>query len=384
MRGVGADGPCGALAERRGEARPDLGRVAGGRRDGFEAARDVVRDAVGEAQRVALGRLNGEARPAGPALLVRHPDGAVERRPRVAVAGIEQVERLAREVEPALAVERGRVGRPDARLERALPRRDARVEGLRGRREVVRAVHALLVKVYVDGGQPAAVEREPRARLGLRRPRPVAVEVEQEVVEAPARPRLDVLARVRARVRGRADALREAGHVAVAAVGVQARVEDDHDLAEPCLGARVAARERVQRRHRGLRTHRLVAVDVVAQPDDGFFGFAPAGQHARCAQAALADSVDARHRLGRGDGQRDERPALGRLAVGLEGDARRRRGDGLGVGDDAVVRREAGAERVAEERLGCGDLRVCGAGEEDENGREAQHRGRERGAARSR
>ena len=189
-------GALGAGGEVGRELAAHLVGGLGDRRNRLQARRDVGRDPAGQRQRVALGGDDREPGAARAALLVGHAHGAVERRPGVAVAGVEQVEALAREVEPAPVVEDAGVGAADLGLERPLVVGHAWVERLGGRREVVRAVDALLVEVDVDGGPPAVVERQPRARLGLRPPGPVAVEVEEVVVKAAAGPRLVVLAAV--------------------------------------------------------------------------------------------------------------------------------------------------------------------------------------------
>ncbi len=359
-RGVGADGAGGAGLEVDGELAADLGGVPGRRGDRLQARRHVVRDPVGEGERVALGRLDGEAGAPAATLLVRHPDGPVKRRPGVAVGGVEQVEHLACEVEPPLAVENLGVGAADPRLQLALPRRDARVERLGRRREVVRALDPLLVEVDVDGGEPAVVEGEAGARLGLRAPRPVAVEVEQVVVESPPGPGLGVLAGVGVRVGIGAAPLAVARHVALAAVRVEARIEDHDHVAQPRVG--LGRGERVERPHGRLGAHGLVAVDVVAQPDDGLGGLA---SPRRRPERALPHGLDV-GLLG-GDDEGEERPPLGSLAVALQRHAWRRLSHGLDVVDHAVVRREPFAERVPEERLGRGDLSGDAGGEGQQN-----------------
>ena len=96
------------------------------------------------------------------------------------------------------------------------------------------------------------------ARLDLGREGPVAVEVELEVVRPPARPRLVVLARVRVRDRARRPASPlEPVDVAVAAVGVEAGIDDDDRLREPALRLGVVRRrEPVEHRERAFRSAR--------------------------------------------------------------------------------------------------------------------------------
>ena len=85
-----------------------------------------------------------------PSHLVGHPDRARERGPRIAIAGIEQVEVLGREVREALGVE----GRGVALSEHLPPldrvRREVRVDGFFGREEEVGRLGRHLVEIHVD------------------------------------------------------------------------------------------------------------------------------------------------------------------------------------------------------------------------------------------
>ena len=120
--------------------------------------------------------------------LVSHPDGAVEGRPGIAVARVEEVEDLAYEVGPPARVEGVRVlAAEDAEPLHGLGR-EPRVEGLRHGREEIGALGAHLVEVHVHLRGRAAVAREARASLRLRHQGPVAVQIEAEVVRAAARP----------------------------------------------------------------------------------------------------------------------------------------------------------------------------------------------------
>ena len=322
----------------------------------------VVGDAVGEGERVALSGADGEARAPPAALLVGHANGAVERRPRIAVGGIEEVEDLPGEIEPALLVEVPGVVLADHHLEHALPRGDVFVIGLGGGREVVRLIDALLVEVDVDVGEPAVEERDALLRLLLRQPCPVAVEVEPVVVGASARPRLAVLPGVGVGVRRAPHPLVVPDHVAVASVRVDTRIEDDNGVGEPGLRARVG-------------------VHVVAQPHDGrrraLDGAAGLPGHA---QVVHADLVEVGQVLRRGDEGDHQRPPLVGLAVAFEAHVRRGGGHVLEVGDDAVVRRESVAEFIAEEVGGGakGGLAEGGGGEQagqDERGETARGHG---------
>src|SRR6202023_2995704 len=100
---------------------------------------------------------------------------------------------------------------------------DARVHRLGGGREEVARVRGHLVEVHVDLGLPGAGGGDAAAALLLRRPGPVAVEIDQVVVLAAAGPGLEVLGGDAVDVRRLALALLVAVEVALAAVRVAQR-----------------------------------------------------------------------------------------------------------------------------------------------------------------
>jgi hypothetical protein len=67
--------------------------------------------------------------------------------------------------------------------------------------EIVRRFRSHFVQVDEDRRPPLAERRDPAPRFRLGQREPVAVEVEQIVIGAPAGPGLDMLGRQRARIR---------------------------------------------------------------------------------------------------------------------------------------------------------------------------------------
>ena len=160
-----------------------------------ERRREVAPHAVAIAEQRAVGTAHHQ--PARRRLLVGHADAALERRPGVGVAGIEEVEGLAREVLEAEAIEPARVVAAEQLERRLLRRGDVRVRRLGvGRKEVGR-LGAHLVSVDHHQRIPLEQRAHARARLRLRQRDEVAVEIEQVVVAAAAGPRLIVLGRHR-------------------------------------------------------------------------------------------------------------------------------------------------------------------------------------------
>ncbi len=242
--------------------------VAGGRDRRGDGRVEVVHHpvAIGEGEAVAA----REREAAGRGLLVRHADRALERRPRVAVARIERVVDLAHVVRPAALVEPGPVGLAEEVPRGDLALRDVRVDGLGGRREVVRVVAALLVEI--DGHLRLVVEadRDAPAALGLRLREPVAVHVEEVVIGAAAGPRLVVLGAVGHGVRRGRLALQVLEDETRAPVRVLHRVDQHQRVAQHGVDAFVALRRQqvIRLHHRGLGRGDLVAVHAVGQPHD--------------------------------------------------------------------------------------------------------------------
>ena len=256
------DGRAAVLEEVAEQALAVGGRRVGGRDGRVEVVHDSL--AVGEG-RVVVAR---EDQAAGRCLFVRHPDRAVEDRPRLAVPGIERVVDLADEVREAAIVEARGVGAAK-RLEPAdLVRGDERVERIGRRREVVRRVAAHLVQVHDDVRE--VVQRDLQAaqrfRLGLREP--VAVHVEQVVIRPAAGPRLVVFgAEAIAVGRGGASKL-VLEKKPRTAVRVLERIDQHDRLAEDRVDHRIPTgrQQVVGLGKRGVRRRDLVAVDGVHQP----------------------------------------------------------------------------------------------------------------------
>ena len=236
--------------------------VHAGRFDGGEPTFGVVLDAVGKRQGVAHCRFHRATCAAAAPLFVGHPHSSLEHGPRVAIRRVEQVKDLAREVQGTALVEVLGVVGADVPLALALPRRDDLVVGLCRRGKVVRVVDALLVEVHVNLWHPLAVEGRARFRFPLGLPGQIPIHVKQIVVGPTSRPGLVVFPRRRIGVGtwSRGSVLEV--HVPIPSIRVHARVHHHHG---PVQQVRVRCRHRLHCRHGGLRAHRLVAVDVVAQ-----------------------------------------------------------------------------------------------------------------------
>ena len=287
--------------------------------------------------------------------------------PGVAVGGIEEVEGLPVEEAPAAGVE-GLGVRLSERLD-PLPGRlgDARVDGLGRRREEVALLGPHLVDVHVDLRRERAERGEACARLGLRRPGPVPVEVDAEVVRPSGGPRRLVLEGVRVGVGLVARDGAPPGDVPLVPVGVGARVDDDDEGGEKLLDPALArGGEGVEEGGAGLGARGLVAVDAAGDPDDGGRTLDDgAGRLARgpprVAEALQPgrDGVEAREVLRAGDDDAKELASLGSRAVGGGRDARRRGLEGVHVADEVGVRRQGVADPVAEDGGRKRDFRVA-------------------------
>ena len=134
-----------------------------------------------------------EEEPARGSLLEGVRDRALGHRPGGAVAWIERVVDLADEIGEAAFVEAGRVRPPDPVEPVGLGLSAEGILRSGGGREVVGRVASLLVEVDRDLGEEIEEELHPARGLGLSDGEPVAIEVEEVVVAAPARPGLVVL-----------------------------------------------------------------------------------------------------------------------------------------------------------------------------------------------
>ena len=283
---------------------------------GVEGRRVVVLDAVPQGEGVAVGEVHGPPAAVAAPLLVGHPDGSVEDRVGIAVAGVKQVKALGGEVEPAVLVEGTGVVLADLLLKVALPARNVLVVGGGGGGEVVGGVVPLLVQVGVEVGHPLQVVRHALPGFGLRLPGPVPVQVEEVVIDAPAGPGLTVFPAHQFRIWEAGGYLAVPVRVAVVAVGVQGGVDDDDGVLQPVVRRPVVrVRQRVQDAHAGLAARRFVAVDAEAEPDDGVVvqcWVRLAGQQARLPEVVLPDGL---HPLqvggGRDVGQQQGAPLIG-------------------------------------------------------------------------
>ena len=144
-----------------------------------------------------------------------------------------------------------------------------RVVRHRLRREVVRRIAAHLVEVDEHQRVPLLEHAHSPERLGLGERDPIAVEVEEVVVGATARPSLVVLGRQPIEVWSDAVALREVLDEAVAAIRVLGRVDQHQHVLADGVDHRVALRRQqvIGGEHRGIRRGDLVPVDAVGEPD---------------------------------------------------------------------------------------------------------------------
>ena len=224
----------------------------------------MVLDAVGQGQGVANGRFNGTASTAAAALLVGHSNGALEHGPRVAIRRVKEVKHLACEVQRTSLVEVLGVVGADVSLALALPRGNDFVVRFGGRREVIRAVDALLVEVHVHLRLPASIKGRAGLRLPLGLPGQIAVHVEQIVVGTSSRPGLVVFPSLRVGVGTWTIGLVLKVHVPIPAIGIHTGVHH-HDGAVEQMG--MGGCERFNGGHGCLGADRFVAVDVVAEVD---------------------------------------------------------------------------------------------------------------------
>ena len=270
---------------------------------------EVVAHTLCIGERVAVAAVPHQ--PARATLFECHGDRAVQRGPRVAVSRIEGIEDFARVIGHAQPIEPCGVVAAQQALLRALVLRDIGIERIRAGREEIGAVAAHLVRIDQHHRLPFGHRRNLAARFGLGQREPVAIEIEQVMVIAPARPGLVVPGGVA--ITRRCDAeLRVIGiGEPRPPIGVLAGVDDDHAFAQDRIDQRVPLRsEQVIGQHqRRVRSADLVPVHAVGQPGH---------RHAvRPRRAAIADAlqiganaIDARHVLAAGNHRIDERAAF--------------------------------------------------------------------------
>ena len=141
--------------------------------------------------------------PARAGLFPEDPDRAVQGRPGRAVSGIKGVVDLASRIREAELIETLALPGPELAEPFALLGRDQLEDRVGRRVEVILAVRAHLVGIDRDVGLPAQVGRDPGAGLDLGLKEPIAVHVEEVMVESAARPTAALVRRQAARDRGR-------------------------------------------------------------------------------------------------------------------------------------------------------------------------------------
>ena len=212
--------------------------IAGRGDRGGDGGVEVVHHAVAIGQRVAVAARKRQAARRG--LLVGHADRALESRPGIAVARVERVVDLADVIGPAAFVEASRVGAAKQLQRGVLALGDVRVQRIGRRREVVGVVAALLVQVDGDLRHVLEANLDAAACFGLRLREPVAVHVEQVMVDAPARPRLVVLGAVGRRIGRGGPSQQVLEHEPRAAVGVLHGIDQHQRVARHGVDAGIA------------------------------------------------------------------------------------------------------------------------------------------------
>ncbi len=223
------------------------------------------------------------------------------------------------------------------------------------------------MQVHRDVREPPAELRHAAARLRVRVDEPVPVQVELVVAGAWARPvaRMDHRAGRRLRPE-RASSAHDVLHVPLVAVGVLDGVDEDDDAVKDRARLLVLpGRELIDQRERRLRAGRLVAVHRVSEPHDGGCARDRAVQLRGGRTARVGDALDRGEDLGEAGVVRLARrrdhhhlAALEGVRDGVQLDARAGVRDRLDVAQHHVVRREALAELVAEDRARRRDGRV--------------------------
>ncbi len=299
--------------------------------------------------------------------LVGHPRGALERRPLVPIADVEEVEHAAHEILPAVAVERRRVAAPECVEPLGGLRWQVQVHRRRYGREEERLGGRVVVYEHLRVPAQDAVHHRPHFRLALGQE--VAVHVEAEVVvasrDAPGLAPLEARRLVgahRHRVVPRGKAF--------VPVGVGRRVEHQHDILEDVeRGGLVGGEHLVGDLHRRLEARRLVAVHCVLEEHDrGVLG----GDLRRPRRSGLAgvgelgdvgaDLIEPGEVRGIGDDQRADRPVLERLTPALHAYAPGRAAhQRVEIVLQYGVHRLLLARRVPGDRLGARYRRAIGA-----------------------
>ena len=311
----------------------------------------LVRNASGEGERISVGDDDAESGKPASALLIRHADSALIGRPGVAIARIEQIEDFAGVVEAEIFVEITGVVATDLHLELTLELGEGFVIRSRGRREIVRAIWTHFMEISMHVRIPFVIQLGADLRFLLRLPCPVAVQIEEIMVGASTGPRLVMLARITVHIHVFTNGLMVPDRVAVATVGVHRRVDHNHRVFEPLLSFSVGGiGQLVQREQCRFQAHRLISVDVVAQPNnrDAVIDRGSINQ-AHTTQVVLANLLQAVHVLLRRDEGHHQGTSLIGLSVHLELHVVFHRSHVLHIGDRFVMIGEALTHLIAEE-----------------------------------
>ena len=311
----------------------------------------LVGNPLGEGERVAVGNDDAQSGEAATALLIGHADGALVGRPGVAIARVEQIEDFAGVVQAEILVEITGVVAADLHLELTLEFGEGFVVRSRGRREVIRTFGTHFVEIGVHMRIPFVIEARADLRFLLRLPRPVAVQIEEIMVGASTGPWLVMLARIAVHIHGFSNGLMVPDRVTIASVRVHGRVDDHNGVFEPFLGFSVGGiGQLVQRKQRRFQAHRLVSVDVVAQPDDGDAVIDRGSiQQAHTTQVVLADLLQFIHVFLRRDEGHHQGTSLIGLSVHLQFHVLLHRSHVLHIGHGFVMVGEALTHLIAEE-----------------------------------
>jgi hypothetical protein len=214
----------------------------------------------------------------------------------------------------------------------------------------------------MDLWRPTVPGREARPRLLLRCPGPVAVQVEQVVIEPPARPWLPVLACFRIRVGRATRCLTEPVDVAIPAIGIRHRIDYHDQRVQHTCHLRRSTHEIVRRPHRRFTRRAFVAVNAVAEIDDCRVRCGDvAGPCCRCSRireqpVATQDLVQLRKAVGTRNRDLHQCTTFHTLPISLQTHhLRHRRSQRFHVVQDTGVVREPLTDAVAEHLLWRGD-----------------------------
>ena len=216
----------------------------------------------------------GSIRPPGteaklPATLgfVGHARRTVQRGPRIPVPWIEDVERIAHEVHPTIAIKRGRIAASEY-LEPVLQlrTRQVRIDGQgRGRKEIR---GGLAVKVHDDLWLPLQESRRRRPRLRLRQREEVTIQVEIGMIQSSRHvPRIRLFPGEGLRTPTAMSVVPD--HETLVPVRILTRVKQHDHVFQSGPDRRVITRQKlVENLHAGLEPGGLIPVDRISQPQN--------------------------------------------------------------------------------------------------------------------